>query len=124
MLLTLNFFEPSLGVNNFNLLSQWFLVRHDVTVCISELTLLNKAFRVEFLGNTNAQLQMFANEIFKFFRSGLLTLSIEQDTVIVPYDLINWFPEILDHLVDVISFTTEFDLLILEKLLIFDLPFT
>ena len=89
LLLALYFFETGLRVNDFDLFSQGLLMRHDITICVPKLTLLNKAFSIELLGNPYTQFQMFADEVFKLLGSSLLALSIKQNTVVVPYDLID-----------------------------------
>jgi len=97
---------------------------HDISVRVSKLTLLNETFSVQLLGNSHTQLQMFADEIFKLFGPCLLALAIKQDTVVVSHDFINRLPEVLDHFVDVVSFTSEFNLLVSQEFLVFYLALT
>ena len=99
-------------------------MRHDVAICVPKLTLLYETFCVQLFSNSHRQLQMFADEILKLFGPGLLALPIKQNTVVVSNDFINWFPEVLDHFVDVVSFTSEFNLLVSQEFFVLNLTFT
>ena len=62
---------------------------------------------------------MLTHKVFKFFSPCLLFFSIKQNTIVVSDNFFYGFPEVLDHLINGVSFTTKFNLLISKKFLVF-----
>jgi hypothetical protein len=67
---------------------------------------------------------VLTDEAFKFFCSDLLPFLLDLDSVIVTCDLLDRFPEHLDHFANIVGFTADICLLVLELLLLFDTTFS
>lgn len=67
---------------------------------------------------------MLTDEAFKFFCSDLLPFLFDLDGVVVTCDLLDRFPEDLDHLANIVGFTAHIRLLVLKRFLLFDTTFS
>ena len=85
--------------------------------------LLNKTVRVQFFSDSDTKLQMFPYEVLKPACPNLLPLLIKLDLIVVPDNLFNGFPVKHYDFGHGISFSSQFNLLILQWLELLDLPF-
>lgn len=85
------------------------------------LALLHEIIGIQLFSNFDTQLQVFTNEVLKLPGSGLLTLFLILNIVVMLHDLFDGLPVHAYHLTHVVSLTTNLYLFLSGLLLLVDL---